>query len=105
MAFSKKSSSIELGHDAVDAELDPMFEWMLSPHGRAFEQARQLAGEALEEVRVDGGARRLLWPDGVSLTIDQSVRRIGKMAEAVPGELTGVALFCRAADVATGRPR
>jgi len=85
MGLSKKSS-IEsghhaLGHEAGEGELDPMFEWMASPDGQAFEQARQLAEEALGEVRVDSGARRLLWPDGASLTIEQSVRRIGRMAE------------------------
>lgn len=81
MAFSKKSS-IELGQEAAEGELDRMFEWMVSADGQAFEQARQLAEEALEEVRVDGGARRLIWADGVSLTIEQSVQRIGKTAEA-----------------------
>ena len=81
MAFSK-NSSIERGRGADEGELDPMLEWMISADGQAFEQARQLAEEVLEEVRVDGGARRLIWPDGASLTIEQSVQRIARTAEA-----------------------
>ena len=53
-------------------------EWLGSSEGMESMEAVDCVFNALDGARVDPCARRIIWPDGESLNIDQSVERIKK---------------------------
>jgi len=68
----KKSSSREGGF------LEDFSEWMGSSKGVESMEALDCVFNALDGARVDPSARRIIWPDGESLNIEQSIERIKK---------------------------
>jgi hypothetical protein len=83
----KKSSSRGGGF------LEGFFEWMGSSEGAESMEASDCVFNALDGARVDSSERRIIWPDGKSLSIDQSVKRIKKDSgfdgEVILGHLIG----------------
>ena len=57
---------------------DDFLEWLGSSEGMESMEAVDCVFNALDGARVDPCARRIIWPDGESLNIDQSVERIKK---------------------------
>ena len=57
---------------------DDFLEWLDSSEGMESMEAVDCVFNALDGARVDPCARRIIWPDGESLNIDQSVERIKK---------------------------
>ena len=57
---------------------DDFPEWLGSSEGVKSMEAVDCVFNALDGARVDPSARRIIWPDGESLNIDQSVERIKK---------------------------
>jgi hypothetical protein len=53
-------------------------EWLNSSIGVESMEALDAVYNALDGARVDSSKRRIIWPDGKSLGVDQSVERIGK---------------------------
>ena len=68
----KKSSSRSGGF------LDDLSEWMASSEGTESMDVLDCVFNALDGATVDPLKRRIIWPDGESLSIDQSVERIRK---------------------------
>ena len=61
---------------ARDDLLARLFQWLDTEQGMMSIKAIDDVGAALEEAHLDIGKRRIVWPDGKRLTIDQTVRRI-----------------------------
>ena len=57
---------------------DDFPEWLGSSEGVESMEAVDFVFNALDGARVDPSARKIIWPDGESLNIDQSVQRIKK---------------------------
>ena len=53
-------------------------EWLDSSAGIESMEALDAVYNALDGARVDSTKRRIIWPDGKRLSVDQSVERIGK---------------------------
>lgn len=68
----KKSSNRSSGFG------DDFSEWVGSTEGVKSMDALDCVFNALDGAKVDPFARRIIWPDGESLSIDQSVERIRK---------------------------
>lgn len=68
----KKSSSRAGGF------LDNFSEWMASSEGEESMDVFDCVFNALDGATVDPLKRKIIWPDGESLSIDQSVERISK---------------------------
>jgi hypothetical protein len=68
----KKSSSRSGGF------LDNFSEWMASSEGEESMDVLDCVFNALDGATVDPLKRKIIWPDGESLSIDQSVERIRK---------------------------
>ena len=58
--------------------LEDFSEWMGSSQGVESMEALDCVFNALDGARVDSSKRRIIWPDGESMSIDQSVERISK---------------------------
>jgi hypothetical protein len=58
--------------------LEDFLAWMGSPEGAESMDVLDYVFNALDGATVDPVKRRIHWPDGESLSIDQSVDRIGK---------------------------
>ena len=59
-----------------DDLLVSLFQWLDTEEGMTSMRAIDEVAEALEGVDLDVEKRRIVWPDGKSLTIDQTARRI-----------------------------
>jgi hypothetical protein len=68
-----KKSSIQSG-----GFLEDFLEWMGSPEGAESMDALDCVFNVLDGATVDPVKRRINWPDGESLSFDQSIDRIGK---------------------------
>lgn len=68
----KKSSS----HS--DSFLDNFSEWLDSPEGEESMDILDYLFNALDGATVDPLKKRIIWPDGESLSLDQSIERIMK---------------------------
>jgi hypothetical protein len=58
--------------------IDDFLEWMDSPEGAESIEALDCVLDALAGAGVDTSARKIIWPDGKRLSIEQSVERIKK---------------------------
>ena len=61
-----------------DERLARLFEWLDTEEGMISAKANENVAEALQGAALDVKERRIVWPDGRRLTIDQTVRRIRK---------------------------
>ena len=59
-----------------DDLLARLFQWLDTQEGMISMKAIDDVAAALEGVEIDGKERRIVWPDGKRLTIDQAVKRI-----------------------------
>ena len=59
-----------------DALLVSLFQWLDTEEGMTSMRALDEVAAALEGVDLDVERRRVVWPDGKRLTIDQTARRI-----------------------------
>jgi hypothetical protein len=60
---------------------DDFSQWLGSPEGVKSMEVVDFVFNALDGARVDPSERRIIWPDGESLSIDHSVERIRKDAD------------------------
>lgn len=56
--------------------IDGFLEWMDAPEGQQSIEALDLVFGALEHAGVDARQRKIVWPDGKRLSIEQSAERI-----------------------------
>ena len=61
-----------------DERLARLFAWLDTEEGMLSAKANESVAEALQGAALDVEERRIVWPDGRRLTIDQAVRRIQK---------------------------
>jgi hypothetical protein len=80
----KKSSSVVRPLRPPPMPIDLLggfFEWMETEAGQASEEASCAVFVALENARVDIKARRIVWPDGKALTVEETARLIASSDE------------------------
>ena len=68
----KKKTPLPESNPFVEGLLD----WMDSPDGELTIEVIDTLAPLLEAMEVDAKARKLIWPDGTRLTIDEAVQRI-----------------------------
>lgn len=61
-----------------DSFLDDFSAWLDSPEGEESMDVLDCVFNSLDGATVDPLKKRIIWPDGVSLSLDQSVERIMK---------------------------
>lgn len=57
---------------------DDFFEWMASPEGMKSMEVLDSVTDALDGASANPFERKIIWPDGESMSIKQSVERISK---------------------------
>ena len=67
-------------------------EWMVSPDGQAAGEVSGLVFATLVNANVDAKGRKIIWPDGRRLSIEQSAERIHAEHPDRPRELIGISL-------------
>ena len=67
--------------------IEASFEWLAEPELDMNDEIRELAWEALQNADVDAVNRRIIWEDGIRLTIDESVQRIHQQYPEFPLDL------------------
>ena len=60
---------------------------MVSPRGQLSLEITDIIRVMLEKADVDGKNRKIIWPDGQRLSIDESVKRICQEHGQLPSEL------------------
>lgn len=63
-----------------DDFFEGFFQWLDSEKGQTSMEAMEAVAAALKGAHVDTRKRRIVWPDGKRLTIDQSAQRIQKQS-------------------------
>lgn len=66
--------------------VDGLLDWMDSPEGQLSIEVSDELWVLMDDVHIDPQQRRLLWPDGQRLSIDQSVQRIQNQYPDFPPE-------------------
>lgn len=61
-------------------------DWMGSPEGQSSIEVSTVLWELMEDVQLDARQRKIIWPKGKGLSIDQSVERIHKLYPDFPSE-------------------
>ena len=56
--------------------IEGFLEWMVSPDGQVAGEVSDLVFATLESAGVDARRRKIIWPDGKRLSIEQSAQRI-----------------------------
>jgi hypothetical protein len=64
--------------------IEGLFEWMDSPEGEKHLEIYNVLSKLLEDVHLDAGERKVIWPDAERLDIEQSVQRIQKLYRNFP---------------------
>jgi hypothetical protein len=67
--------------------IEGFLEWMVSPEGQAAGDVSDLVCATLEQASVDARRRKIIWPDGKRLSIEQSAERIHTEHPDMPREL------------------
>lgn len=67
--------------------IDDLLDWAASPEGQAAGEASDLVDAILKHASVDARRRKIIWPDGKRLSIEQSAKRIEAEYPDVPREL------------------
>jgi hypothetical protein len=67
--------------------IEGFLEWMVSPDGQAAGEVSDLVCATLEHAGVDARRRKIIWPDGKRLSIEQSAERIEAEHPDTPREL------------------
>jgi hypothetical protein len=66
--------------------VEGFLEWMDSPEGRSSIEISDALWELMEDVQLEARQRKIIWPDGEGLSIDQSVERIHKLYPKFPSQ-------------------
>lgn len=66
--------------------MDGLLDWMDSPEGQLSIEVSDELWMLMDDVHIDPQQRRLLWPDGQRLSLDQSVQRIQNAYPRFPRE-------------------
>jgi hypothetical protein len=66
--------------------VEGLFQWMDSPEGELTSEVSDVVWQVLQSVTVDAAHRKLVWPDGKQLSIDESVLRIHADCPQYPKE-------------------
>ena len=69
------------------AFVDALFEPMHSPEGDLYSEVREALWPLLETLYVDAKQRKIIWPDGKRLDLDESVQNIHTDYPEFPTEL------------------
>ena len=70
-----------------NAFVDALFEPMHSPEGELYSEVRETLWPLLQELHVDAKQRKIIWPDGKRLDLDESVQNIHADYPEFPREL------------------
>ena len=70
-----------------NAFIDALFEPMHSPEGNLYSEVRESLWPLLQTLQVDAKQRKLIWPDGKPLDLDESVHNIHTDYPEFPREL------------------
>jgi hypothetical protein len=65
---------------------EEFLDWMDSPEGQSSIEVSDVLWELMEDVQLDARQRKIIWPNGQGLSIDQSVERIHKLYPKFPFE-------------------
>ena len=66
--------------------VEGFFDWMGSPEGQAAIEVNDALWELMEDVQLEARQRKIIWPGGKGLSIDQSVERIHKLYPNFPSD-------------------
>ena len=80
MGSWRKANVDDLG-DSIFANnpfLDDLLAWRHSPEGQQFAELADALCDLMENVHLDAKQRRVIWPNGKRLDLDQSVAHIQK---------------------------
>ena len=69
-----------------NAFAEDFVDWMDSPEGQSSIDVSDALWDAMEDVQLDARQRKILWPNGKGLSIDQSVEHIHKSYPKFPSE-------------------
>jgi len=69
------------------AFVDALFDQVHSPEGALYNEVRETLWPLLETLHVDAKQRKLIWPDGKRLELDESVQNIHTNYPQFPREL------------------
>ena len=67
--------------------LEALFERMHSPEGEIYREVSETLWPLLQKLQVDAKQRKLIWPDGKRLDLDESVQNIQTAYPEFPHEL------------------
>ena len=67
--------------------IEALFERMHSPEGELYSEVRETLWPLLQALQVDAKQRKLIWPDGKRLDLDESVQNIHANYPEFPREL------------------
>jgi len=70
-----------------NAFIDALFERMHSPEGELYSEVRETLWPLLQTLQVDAKQRKIIWPDGKRLDLDESVQNILTDYPEFPSEL------------------
>lgn len=71
----------------IMASIDDPFDPMYSPEGDLYSEVRETLWPLLETLHVDASQRKIIWPDGKRLDLDESVQNILADYPEFPSEL------------------
>jgi hypothetical protein len=63
-----------------------LVDWMDSPEGHSSIEVSDILWDLMEDVQLDARQRKIIWPEGKGLSIDQSVDRIHTLYPDFPSE-------------------
>ena len=81
--FQKEQAAVTAtatGWKIMVVDWDDFFRWLSSAEGQGSVQACDEVSDALEKASVDLAARKIIWEDGVPLSIVETARRIHEQA-------------------------
>lgn len=67
--------------------IDGFLDWMDSPYGQQSIETMDVVLAILDEVDLNAKGRKLIWPCGAELSIDESVKRIHKVHSELSTDL------------------
>ena len=84
MGKPHKKHSDEEGIFVNNPFIEGLLEWMDSPEYEKHQEIYDTLSELMEEVHLDAGVRKVIWPDAERLDIEQSVQHIQKLHPDFP---------------------
>jgi hypothetical protein len=66
--------------------LEGFADWMGSPEGQSAIEVSDVLWELVEDLQLDARQRKIIWPNGKALSIDQSVEHMHKLYPKFPSQ-------------------